>query len=185
MKRLTTLFAAVIFCSFNLLETANACTKDQAFNKMMSIGRAQQSMMHGAAGNNAKMLQVAELAKEVADVGQVLADGKYTEACSYYDKIARKYKVDLKESSKGMVTMDEIRKDGGKKGGACSQSEASIKMTEMSEKMSDKAALGDIPHDTLRNFLIEIGTHNDLIYSNPSAFCAKLDDLAVKYSVNK
>jgi hypothetical protein len=141
--------------------------------------------MMSAAGDNARQLQVAELAKEVGDVGQVLADGKYTEACGYYDKIAKKYDIDLNESAKGMVTMEEIRKDGGKQGGSCSQSDASVKLMEMSQKMEDKAAMGDITRGTLGDFLKEASSHSDLIYSNPSKFCVKLDQIATKYSVNK
>jgi hypothetical protein len=185
MKPYTYYFATLFFALFSTISPANACTKDEAFNKMMAIGRAQQSMMSAAGGDNAKMLYVAEMAKEVGDVGKVLADGKYAEACGYYDKIARKYKVDLKESAKGMVTMAEIRKDGGKQGGSCSQADASVKMMNLSQKMEDKAALGDITRGQLGEFLKEIGTHNDLMYSNPSGFCSELDKIAAKYSVSE
>lgn len=183
-----TLRSVLIACFLSIVwapHFAQACTKDEAFNKMMAIGRAQQKMMLSAGGNHQQQIHVAELAKEVGDVGSVLAEGKYTEACGYYDTIARKYKIDLAASAEGMVTMDQIRKDGGKQGGSCSQADASKKLMEMSQKLEDKASLGDISRQKMSGFLQEASSHNDLMYSNPSEFCSKLDQLAVKYSVDK
>ena len=173
----------LLFFALSFAPSAIACTRDEAFNKMMAIGRAQRGIMTGAAGNHAKMQSAADLAKEVGDVGKILAAEKYTEACEYYDKIARKYNIDLDEASKGMITMDQIRKDGGRKGGACSQADASKKLMGLMQDLQDKVALGDEPASTHRSFANDVQKHNDLMSTNPSAFCAKLDELNKQYKI--
>ena len=173
-----TFIAIVCLVLLHSSSTAFACTRDEAFNKMMALGRARQAMM----ADRSNMRTAVDLAKETADVGKVLAAEKYTEACGYYDKIAAKYGVDLKEASKGMITMEQIRKDGGKKAGACSQSDAAKKLASISQDIQDKIALGDEPASVYRNFSAEVQKNNDLMYTNPSAFCVKLDQLNKKYN---
>lgn len=166
----------------NSSSTAFACTRDEAFNKMMALGRARQALMNQAGRDRSRIRTAVDLAKETADVGKVLAAEKYSEACGYYDKIAAKYGVDLNEAAKGMITMEQIRKDGGRNGGACSQSDAAKKLASISEDIQDKVALGDQPASAYSEFAKEVQKNNDLMSTDPSAFCAKLDQLNKKYN---
>jgi hypothetical protein len=174
------LYVSLIFLLMSPFD-AEACTQEQAFNKMMALGRAKQAMMSGAGSSREKQIEAADFAKEIGDVGQVLADGRYAEACKYYDAIARKYSVDMEEASKGMITMEQLAKDGGRQGGRCSQADASQKLMEITNDMTDKMALGEYPYSAFSAFMGEVEKHNDLMYTNPSAYCDTLDGLKSKY----
>lgn len=129
------------------------------------------------------MREGAELAKATSAVGQTLADKKFAEACAQYDQIAQKFGVDLKKESEGMVTYQEILKDGGKRGGACSQADASKKMMDMHQQLEDKAAMGEVDRDIFRKFGDDTAKLTELLLTNPSEMCKKLDELKPKYGV--
>lgn len=167
--------SAVCFAS---TAVAAPCSEADAYNKMMALGRVQSRLMSG------KDLRVGgELAQEVANVGQVLADKKFDQACAQYDAIAKKYNVDLQKETQGLVTFDELQKDGGKRGGECSQADASIKMMNMHQQLEDMAALGDVDRDIFRKFGDDTSKLSELLLTNPSEMCRKLDALKPKYGL--
>ena len=165
-----------LFSLFPDITLAETCNRDQAFNKMMALGRAQQLRM-ASEQSHQQMIANADLAKETGAVGQILADGKYNEACELYNAIAEKYGIDLGAAATGMKTMADLKKDGGKgPGGTCSQADASIKLTELMESIEDLKAKGENERaDALGlAYRDELQNSSELIYTNPSALCAKL-----------
>lgn len=175
-KFILTIIASISFClpSYAFSE----CTQEQALNKMMALGRAKQERQKkGGTGS------VVNLTVDIAKVGKVLADKNYSLACQKYDQIATKHKVDLNQKMKGMVTMEEMKKDGGKGNGSCSQSDASKKMMGYMNQLEDKVALGDTDSSQIKLFSNDIGKFGDLIYTNPSQYCSKLDGLKAKYNL--
>lgn len=181
MSSYVRLFYLALILGICLPTPAMACTQNEAFNKMMALGRANQAMLRGAGQDRAKQITAADMATEVTSVSDYLAKEKYAEACKYYDAIARKYSIDMEEAAEGMITMEELAKDGGRRGGRCSQADASKKVMEITNVINDKVAMGDVSGDVLKRFLAEAGKHNDLIYANPSAYCDEIDKIKKKY----
>jgi hypothetical protein len=170
----TTLF--LVFCN-----DVYACTQDQAFNKMMMLGRAQQQIMSGAKGNQELLRQSAQLAMEISNVGKVLGEKKYTEACKYYDEIALKYKIDFKQYSKDTLLMKDIKKMNSGKHVGCTQLQAKDKMMATLHDLEDKVALGDVDPMVMSEYLDEATSYNDFLYTNPNVFCLKMAELRAKY----
>lgn len=156
-----------------------ACTQEEALNKMMAIGRAQTRLINQP--DDASQMRVVKLATEVASVGQVLADKKYDEACRRYDEIAAKFDIDLKAESTGMVTIQDIKKDGGKRGGVCSQSDAHKRMMDYFGQIDDRIANRDEGQLTATRFRNDTTSLNEIMYTDPSEVCRRLDGLKEKY----
>ena len=174
-----------ILSVFFLLNSINvyACDRDQAFYKMMAINRANQQMMNKAGTNIELMQKAAKMGVELSEQGQPLADKKYVEVCAAYDRIAKKYNVNLEQASKGMIDMDQIRKDGGKKGGSCSQSDAAIKAVNLTQKLTKRVHSGEAPRSILTEFSNVLNSKTDLLSTDPSAYCSELDNLSKKYQL--
>ena len=190
IKLVTFLCLLFVLLAVSASSSFAECNRDQAFNKMMVLGHAQTKMnteissLPSGRAKQVKQLRWAELSKEVAMVGSTLAAEKYTEACGEYDRIAKKYDIDLEKSSSGVITMEQIRKDGGKGSGPCSQADASKKLMGMSEQLQDRAANGEISRGVLSAFFEETEPLGAMMYTDPGAVCKKLDSLKPKYELN-
>jgi len=178
-KRAAFVFSLTILCGLPARASAESCTEAQAYNKMMALSRAQARFM--ALGSETIGT---EMMMESAGVGQTLADKKYDDACAKYEAIAVKYKIDLKKEALGLVTYEELAKDGGKRGGSCSQAEAHIKMMGMHQQLEDKAALGEVSRDIFTTFGKDTTKLGELMFTDPSEMCKQLDGLKGKYKLN-
>lgn len=158
------------------------CTQAQAYNKMLALGRAQARIM--AANPSGGQTIGARISIEVSRVGQVLADKKFSEACAKYDEIAGRYDLDLKKESNGLITYEELAKDGGKRGGICSQADASKKVIDLNRQVSEKVSRGESKQDAFQQFNEDAGRLSELLYTDPSKMCASLDGLKGKYGLN-
>jgi hypothetical protein len=164
--------------------SAETCTKDQAFDRMMAVGRAADKMLKDAGPDHDARRKQAELNKEVAAVGAILGEGKYDQACKIYSDIAAKWGINIKEASSGMLTMKELKKDGGKsRGGKCSLADASIKMNTLLQKLESMKAEGQQVDAISKAYYDMIGEKGDLMSTNPSAFCDEIDGFKKLYSL--
>lgn len=168
-----------LFVSANAL--AAPCSEDDAMNKMMALNRAISRMM--ASGPMTPDSPGVKLTQESGPASELIAAKKFDEACAEYDKLAAKYKVDLKGESKGLLTMDDLRKDGGKRGGECSIADASKRMMEMHGQIQDQVALGDADGDALREFGKDTAPFGELMVTDPSEVCRQLEGLKGKYKL--
>ncbi len=161
---------------------AESCDENAAYNKMMALGRAQSRII-GSGGQAAQQTGM-RITMDSASISELLAQKKFDEACAKYDAVAKKFGIDLAKESEGLVTMQELSKDGGKRGGICSQADAHIKMMNLHNQLQDKVALGDVDQDVIKRFNNDSTKFGELMYTDPSEMCRKLDTLKEKYKLN-
>ena len=172
MQKLT---KAILLATLPLL-TANAtCTQDEAFNKMMILGSEGAKRMH--AFMKTKDSSIKLLPDDVTNAGVLLAEEKYTEACAIYDRVAKEYGVDFNEGAKTTLSMEELKDDGGQKGGECSLGDASIRFLNVSEillarGMSKELEKSDLYHQA-----------SEQITDNPTKSCELTKELAEKHGI--
>jgi len=158
------------------LLTLNAtCTKDEAFDKMMILGAESGKRMHAyMEGNKSVKL----LPDDVTNAGALLAEKKYTEACAIYDKVANEYGVDLKKGAKTTLSMEELKEDGGQKGGACSLADASLRFLNVSNILLARGLSKTLEKSDLYH------KASEQITDNPSKSCELTKKLAEEYNVS-
>ena len=171
----------VIFLFASTNAFAAPCTENDAMNKMLALNRAMGRMT--ASGNLTPDSPGVKLTQESGGASELIANKKFEEACAEYDQLATKYKIDLKKESEGLVTIEELQKDGGKRGGECSVADASKKMMEIHGQIQDQVALGDADGDALREFGKDTEPFGELMVTNPSEVCRRLDGLKAKYKL--
>lgn len=180
-----TFCALAVACAIIILSSsgvsADTCTESQAFNKMMALNRAQGRMMNG--GNITANSPAVLLAKESAPIGQLMAQKKFGDACAQYDALATKYKIDLVAESKGLLTLEQLTKDGGKGNGTCSVADASKKLMGLHQQLENKAAKGDVSRDVFKTFGEDTKAVGELMVTNPTKACELLDTVKTKYQL--
>lgn len=177
------LFLALLFVFGQFSQFAHGeCNREQAFNKMLALGRAKARFQ----ASEGMSQRVALLTVDVAEVGKTLGDKKYGEACRRYDEIAAKYNIDLAEMQKGMVDMAAAAKDGGKGGpGGCSQADASKKMMAAVHALQDRAALGEGDMQDISRFMNALNPYGELMSTNPTAYCKKIAEVSKEFGIKK
>ena len=151
----------------------------------MAIGRVQQAMVLETP-NDDKEKTLTKMLSSLNSEMQLVKDNylnnnDYVNACSSYDTIAEKYNIDMNKASDGMLTTEELQKDGGKNGGSCSISDASIKMMESIQKMQGLMSTADIATEEFTEFNAKHEKIMPLMSTNPSKYCNKLDALEKEY----
>jgi len=135
------------------------CTRDQAFNKMMKVNQLSASLQAEVPldprkdpnGMNTAYQRVKEFTDMMTPAGPLLAEGKYTEACKIYDQVAAKFGFDLKGSK--ALTMDELRKNGGKKNaGDCDITEMAKRNVQLATDFQQAYASGKFTYERQRQF---------------------------------
>jgi Xaa-Pro aminopeptidase len=106
---------------------------------------------------------------------------EYKNACSAYDSVVEKYNIDMGKASKDMLTVKELKKDGGKNGGSCSIADASIKMMGIIEKMQKLMNNADIAMEEFEEFSTKHDKILPLMSTNPSKYCDELDNITKTY----
>lgn len=170
------LFAAAAFCAIPQLASAEKCTQEQAFKKMQAFQLYITENLHGP-----KQRDVGFMAGEVAEVGSTLAEKKYDDACAEYERIAKKYAVDLPAFQARLVDPNKVGKGG------CSVVTASTRITTMTQKLDSQMKakqLDDVARSkTHEAFAKELQPIYPLVQTKPDDACAKLDVVAKKYGL--
>ena len=171
----------LFFATLFFISNAYACTEEEANNKMIMLGRAQHQMMNGSKENPQALGQAVMLAMEVSNVGKVMAEKKYKEACQYYDQIALKFKIDFKEYAKDTLKVKDYKQMASGKYKGCTFVQAKDKMMATVHELEDKVALGEADSSVMSQYIDEATTYNDFLYTNPNIYCAKMAELRKKY----
>jgi hypothetical protein len=164
------------------------CSEDQAFNKMMAFNLAwgeyqrQYSAMpmHKQGEEFPKFSSGAERS---AALSAKLAEKKWNEVCAGYDALAKEYGFNVKAASKGMITMEELKKDGGRRGGECDVGEAAKNHMGLMEKFTDKLANGEVTRQEQAAFMREWEPIGRNMQFDPSKVCSDSRALAKKWGL--
>lgn len=160
-----------------------ACTQEEAFNKMMAIGKIQQTMALEIKDNDKnRTTKLSNLNSDMQKINETyMMKNEYDNACSAYDSIVKKYHIEIDKVSKDVITVKELKKDGAQKGGSCSLADASTKMMDRMQKMQKLMNDADIAMEEFNEFSTKHEKILPLMATNPSKYCNELDNLTKNY----
>lgn len=163
------------------LSACNTCSESDAMNKMLAMQNVQAKLI-SEAGEQREQIAFA-IAQESGKVSELIAQKDYSTACKTADAFATQWHIDLKEEMKGILTYEDLVKDGGKKGGECSLADAAQRNMEFHGKLQAQVDAGTVDSDVFRRYGEDTRTFATLMSSDPSAVCRKLEELKSKYNV--
>ena len=181
MKATLILFSFVLIHLTSCTSSPTGCGSDQAMNKMMALGSIQSRLVARGGEDGLKLVQF--VAAKTASVGDLITQEKYNEACIEADKIAKEMGADLANEQKGMITVEQLAKDGGKGSGTCGIAEASKKQMELHALLQAEIDAGRRDSDIFQQFNADTKGYGEMLATNPSAACKLLDDLKAKYKL--
>ncbi|MCO6430480.1 MAG: hypothetical protein J5J00_06420 [Deltaproteobacteria bacterium] len=172
---LIALALAITSCS------SDTCTQEQATNKMLALGRVSARV--AAQGGQYESAVAARIGIETGEVSELIAQGKYGEACTKADEIAKKLKVNLADEEKNMLTIEQLAKDGGKGSGTCSISDAAKRQMELHSLLQAEVMAGRKDSEVFNQFTKDTASFGEKLTRNPSEACALIDELKTKYGL--
>lgn len=160
---------------------SSECSESDAYNKMLAINKLQGRIVstNSEAGNQVSSY----ITGESGAISELIAQKKFTEACARADEFAKGFNVNLNDEMKGMITYDQLVKDGGKNGGSCSIADASMKQMEIHGKLQAKVDAGEMDSEIFRQFNQDTVWMAELLSTNPSEACRRLEELRSKYKL--
>lgn len=156
------------------------CSEDDAMNKMLALNKVQGRII--ALGGQAGVDVSRSIMMESASMGELIGTQKYQEACVKADEIAKKYGLNLEKEQEDMVTVQQLKEDGGKAiGGKCSVADAASKQMELHGWLRSEVDAGRKQQDIFQQFQEDTKSYAHLLSTDPSAACKLFDDLRKKY----
>lgn len=129
-----------------------------------------------SAGYQANYKKVIDFSTRLAAGGPLLAQKKYQEACSLYEKLEADYKFDASQAK--TLTLEELKRDGGKgRGGVCSLSEAAIRMSKLTEKYVSAKEAGTLSALQAKEFDRQSREIGISMNQDPSVSCTQMAEL--------
>ena len=174
-------YLALLLVGLLLSSCTRECDSNEAYNRMLALGKVQSRLVAKGGEGGAALANL--LATESVPVGELIAQGKYGEACKKADEIEAAHGLDLKGEISGMVTMEELAKDGGKGSGHCSMADASRKQMELHGLLQAEVDNGKRSSEVFRDFAKDTLSFGDLLTSDPSKACDLIEDLRKKYEL--
>lgn len=172
--------------SFSLLllgcTGSGGCNYESASNKVLALGKAQGRWL--AETENKDVMETAiQLGMESGAISELIAQSQYQEACAKADEVAKKYGIDLEKEQKGMVTIQQLAKDGGKGAGSCSIADASKKQMELHGLIQAAVTAGKKDSSAFTQFNDDTKSFSSLLSTNPSGACELIDNLKKQYGL--
>jgi hypothetical protein len=187
--RVATHIALAILATCIAAPIASACSRDEAYNKMMALGQygmklqaALPDPLKDPAGYNAHYKGVIEFSTRTADVGKTLAAEHYDQACATYDAIAKDFHVDM--AGQHVRTMQELEAEAkNPPKGKCDLAEAARRSMWLTEEFQKRTDGGD--RDAWQRFGKETEPVGLLMQQDPNEACGLIDDIAAKYGFHR
>ncbi|MEO7755875.1 MAG: hypothetical protein ABIS07_04815 [Dokdonella sp.] len=185
------IFLLGIAALFGSSITYAACTRDQAFNRMMALNQygmklqaALPDPLKDPKGYEASYQRVNDFSSRLGAVGKPLADAKYDEACIAYDALAKQYGVDL--AAQGVRSLAVVEAEGRhppKTG--CDLAESSRRSMWLTESFQKHAQDAHLQRDDWQQFGKEMEPVGLLMQQDPNQACGLIDTIASKYGFRR
>jgi hypothetical protein len=180
--------ALVVLCAN---AASAACSRDDAFNKMMALGQygmklqaALPDPLKDAAGYNANYKRVIDFNSRLAAVGKTLAAQQYDQACAVYDALAAEYHVDMAGQHVRPLSAIEAEAKNPPRG-KCDLSEAARRSMWLTESFQKHAQAQNLDRDAWQRFGKETEPVGLLMQQDPNEACGLIDDIAAKYGFHR
>jgi len=183
---------AITFVAAALASTSTfaACTREQAFNRMMALNQYGMKLqatlpdpLADPQGYNARYPRVTDFSKRLGAVGKTLADQKYDDACASYDALAKDYDVDL--AAQGVRPLSALEAQGKHPKAGCDLAEASRRSMWLTESFQHKAQAEHLGRDDWQRFGKQTEPIGPLMQQDPQKACSMIDDVAAEYGFKR
>ena len=168
-------------CVLASVSGCNKCDANQAQNKMLALGKVQARL--AADGGEAAQAVSLRVSQDSGPVSELIAQGKYDEACVMADEVAKKLGVDLTKEQEGVLTVEQLAENGGKGTGTCSVVDAAKKQMEVIAALQAEIDTGRKSSTYIAQFNDDTRDYAQLLTTNPSEACALLDRVKAKYKL--
>lgn len=183
------LMSAVVLAACAPVLAAVACTREDAFNRMMALNQFGMKLQAALpdpskdpAGYEAKFPRVVAFSTRVAAVGKTLAAEKWADACGAYDAIAHDYGVDY--AAQKVRPLSAYEADARRPPtDRCDIAEASRRSVALTEAFRRKADAGKLLREDWQSFGKDTEQAGLLMQKDPEKACRRLADIAAKYGL--
>jgi len=169
--------------------THAACTRDDAFNKMMALGQYDMKLQASLPDPlkqpdvyNEKYPRVVAFATRLAAVGKILAAEKYDQACATYDALAKDYGVDYAAQKVRPLSALEADKPAP---GHCDLAEAARRSMWLTETFQKHAEASAMTRDDWQRFGKQTEPVGLMMQQDPDKACALIDTIAAGYGFHR
>lgn len=160
-----------------------SCDENEAMNKMLALNSLQGRLV--AKGGEGLTNFGLALGSETGIISELIAQKKYTEACQKADELEKKYDLNLAKEQEGMITYEQLVKDGGKGSGTCSVADAAQKQMELHGLLQAEVDAGRKTTEIFNRFGEDTKGVAEMYSTNPSKACELFEKLKVKYGLKK
>jgi hypothetical protein len=157
------------------------CDSNTAMNKLLAFNKIQGRVL--AKGGEGLEAYGLALGQETGPASELIAQQKYAEACKALDELAAKYKIDLDKEQEGMITIEDLAKDGGKGTGNCSIADAAQKQMELHGLLQAEVDAGRKTTAIFSTFNEDTKGYAEMLSTNPSKACELFETLKKKYGL--
>jgi len=172
-----------------LIPTASACTREEAFNRMMALNQygmklqaALPDPLADPVGYEAKRPHFTDFSTRLASVGKTLAEQKFDAACASYDALAKDYGVDYGAQNVRPLSAIEAEAKHPPKG-RCDLAEASRRSVGLTQAFQQRAQAEHLTRDDWQRFGKDTEPVGLLMQQDPAKACALIDGIARKYGL--
>ncbi len=171
--------------------TPVACSRDDAFNRMMALNQFGMKLQNALpdplkdpAGYEANYRQVIDFNTRLGAVGKTLAAEKYAEACASYDALAKQYKVNLAmQNVRPLAAEEKAAKNPSEK--TCDLAESVKRSMWLTESFQHRADTKGLTRDDWQEFGKLTEPVGLLMQQDPTKACALIDNIAAKYGFKR
>jgi len=170
-----------LFILLNTLEAKTCKTREDYLNKMLLLNVYETNIMH-------KILESPYIKKPYKEQTDYYKDklemshifekdrNNFKDACKIYDKLVKKYNINIKESAKEAITVKEL----GKRKGMCNAAEAGILSFTFMMK-ADTVTNGKFSQSPEGKKFMKSTKE---MLKKPGKFCENIKKLAPKYGIS-
>jgi hypothetical protein len=176
------LVSAMLVAALGVLTgCSGGCDADQATNRMLALNKLQARLF--AQGGEGITTFAIALQSESGAVSELIAQQRYNEACAKVLELEKRYKLDLTKEAEGMLTIEQLRADGGKGTGSCSIADAAKKQMELHSLLQKEVDAGRKSSSIFSDFAVDTQGYGEMLATDPSKACELFESLRKKYGV--